>query len=160
MEITFQREISTPDLHRELTPLLREHYVEVAHFKQIPLDPDFGRYDELEKAGILRVFTARRPCHIARQAGHIGPLIGYAIFIVNRNLHYRRSLQALQDVLFFTSDSRAGLAGFRFIKWCDKQLKAEGVEAVYHHVKLARDFGPVLERLGYEKVESVYARRI
>jgi hypothetical protein len=50
--------------------------------------------------------------------------------------------------------------GGRFIKWCDEQLRAEGVAVVYHHIKAAHNFGPMLERFGYELVDLIYSRRL
>ena len=150
MGITFQREFSGPLLHKELFPLLTAHYDEIAHFKDIKLKPAFDRYDDLEERGALRVFTARED----------GRVVGYSIYIITHNLHYSDSLQALQDVLFLIERARAGLTGFKFIKWCDGELAADGVQVVMHHVKKSHDFSPVLERMGYTKIESVYARRL
>jgi hypothetical protein len=48
----------------------------------------------------------------------------------------------------------------RLIEHADAQLAAEGVQVVFQHVKTAHNFGPLLERLGYEHVENVYAKRL
>ena len=150
MGLRFAREISGAGLHQELIPLLQEHYDEIAQFKDIPLKPDFLRYDAIEKAGALRVYTARDD----------GRLVGYAIFIVGPHLHYKTSLQAVQDVLFLTEKLRRGLSGLKFIKWCDKMLASDGVQVVCQHVKKARDFGKVLLRLGYRHADTLYVRRL
>jgi lysylphosphatidylglycerol synthetase-like protein (DUF2156 family) len=55
---------------------------------------------------------------------------------------------------------RGHALGAAFIDWCDQQLRAEGVQVVSHHVKLAHDFGPTLARLGYEHVEAMWQRRL
>ena len=104
---------------------------------------------EMLKLGVVRIFTARDQ----------GRLDGYAIYFLRRNIHYQTSLQAVQDILFLSAGLRRGLAGYRFIKWCDEQLK-KNVQVVYQHVKLAHNFGPVLERIGYEPVEVTYVRRL
>lgn len=132
----------------EALPLLDLHYKEIAHYLDIPLKPNFEGYFNAEDSGALRVFTARKE----------GKLIGYAIFFLKHNLHYSSSLQAAQDILFLHPGHRG--TGGRFIKWCDTQLQAEGVQAVYHHVKAAHNFGPLLERMGYSLVDHIYARRL
>lgn len=148
--MAFQREILTFELLAEMMPVLKAHYNEVAHFKDIPLEVDILSYVRLEKAGHLRFFTARDTD---------GKMLGYANFAVKHNIHYASSLQANQDVLFLDPKARF-LVGARFLIWCDVQLKAEGVQVVYHHVKHALDFSPLLVRLGYAPIETVYGRKL
>jgi len=133
----------------EAYPLIIEHYKEISNFHDIKLDPDFEIYKAVEDAGTLRVFTARDDS---------GTLIGYAVFIVKSNIHYKSSLQATQDVIFIKKKNRG--TGMKFISWCDEQLKSEGVQVVYHHVKVKQNFGPALERLGYELIDLIYGRRL
>lgn len=146
---TFQRETMQAVL-REIEPLLQMHWEEIAHFKDICLAPDFGRYEAMERAGVLRIFTARRN----------GELIGYAVFMVCPSLHYRGSVQAAQDILFVAPQYRAGRVGVAFIMFCDDQLRDEGVQVSLQHVKAAHDFGPMLVKLGYQLVDLIYARRL
>jgi GNAT superfamily N-acetyltransferase len=145
----FEREITTHDLCQEMLPLFQLHYQEIAHFQDIPLDPDFDQYVQMERAGFVRTYTARDDER---------KLVGYAVFFVRKNLHYKNSLQALQDILFIHPDRRG--FGVRFIIWCDRMLRMEGVQAVYHHVKEKHNFGPMLERLGYQLVDLIYTRRL
>lgn len=129
-------------------PLLKQHYLEIARYQDIPLDIDVDRYVAVESNGLLRMFIARAA----------GAITGYAVFVVSPNMHYRTSVQAIQDVLYIDPASRG--FGRRFVEWCDQQLKAEGVQVVYQHVKLAADFGPMLAKIGYEHVENVWGRRL
>lgn len=146
--ITFQQE-RAQDCFKEAMPLLMEHWNEIAHYKDIPLEPDFELYEKIENLGIIRCYTARNDEK---------KLIGYAVFFVRSNPHYKSSIQASQDILFISKNNR-GMGG-RFIKWCDEQLKAEGIAVVYHHIKAAHNFGPLLERFGYELVDLIYSRRL
>lgn len=145
---SFQRERSQ-DIFHEVMPLLELHYKEISHYHDIPLDPDFEKYEAMENAGAVRTFTAR---------DEEKNIIGYAVFFVRHNLHYKTSFQAYQDILFIHPERRG--FGFKFIKWCDEQLKDEGVQVVYHHVKTAHNFGPVLERMGYECIDLIYGKRL
>ena len=146
----FQREtLST--LWPEVRPLLTDHWAEIAHYADIPLEPREDRYAMMEEHDALRVFTARED----------GKLIGYACFIVVPHLHYASSLTANQDVLFLLPDYRNVGNGAAFILHCDGQLKAEGVQVVTQHVKHGvLDFGPLLAAIGYESVETLYSKRL
>lgn len=132
---------------QEAKPLLASHYAEIAHFKQIPLDPDYDQYLELEKIGMTRCFVARNKN---------GDMIGYAVYFCRHNLHYKSSLQAVQDILYMSPEYRG--RGALFIMWCDERLKSEGVQVVYHHVKVAHDFSPMLEKIGYVFVDKIMGR--
>lgn len=134
----------------EAAELLHAHWDEVAHYKDIRLNPDIPKYKALEDSGCFRSYTVRFK--------KTNLLIGYAIFAVNYNMHYKDSKQAVQDVLFIHKDYRG--FGRKFIEWCDEKLREEGVQAVYHHVKAAHNFGPMLERMGYQLVDYIYARRL
>lgn len=137
-------------LWTEIVPLLYAHWREIATWQDIELNPDLDSYEALEEAGMLRVYTARED----------GKLVGYAAFFVRTNMHYSDSLQAQQDVLFLAPSHRKGTTGIRLIQRAEEELAKEGVQVVYHHVKVAHDFGPVLERKGYKLVEKIYAKRI
>lgn len=149
--LEFLAEPLTDELWKEAMPLLVNHWREIAHYQDIMLDPDIEVYRRMFETGMLRVFTARH------EGNH--KLHGYAVFFVRPNPHYRGSIQAVQDVLYIDPESR-GSTGYRFIKWCDDKLAAERVQAVYHHVKTAHNFGKMLERIGYEQVDLIYARRL
>jgi hypothetical protein len=146
--MSFQREPLEPGMW-EAKPLLEAHWEEVAHFKDIPLNPDYGIYQQLEAMGVLRIYSMRR---------EDGSLSGYVVFLVKPNLHYQQSLQAFQDIVYVDPNER--LNGAFFLMWCDEQLKAEGVQVVCHRVKHAVDFGPLLKRIGYESVETMWVRRL
>lgn len=145
--IKFAREQASDVVH-EIKPLLEAHWREIAHFDDIPLEPDWQFY---MAAKTLRVFTARDD----------GRLVGYGIFFISPNRHYLSSIQAVQDILFISPEYRGRTVGPRLIAFCDEQLMLEGAQAVYHHVKPAKlDFGPLLLRMGYEFTDAVYAKRL
>lgn len=142
----FQREDTS--IYEEMRPLLQQHYDEIAHYKDIPLEPDVEGYKRIEELGNLRMFTVRDD----------NELIGYSIFFIKHNLHYKSSIQAIQDIVFIRKDRRG--QGREFLQWCDNELKSEGVDVVYHHVKAAHNFGPLLVRQGYELVDYIYGKRL
>lgn len=147
MPNTFQRE-KAQECFAEALPLLQEHWKEVETHLDIPVDPDFAEYEMAENAGRVATFTAR---------DESGKLIGYAVFFLRNNLHYKTSLQACQDLLFISREHR-GMNG-EFISYCDDQLRALGVQIVYQPIKVAHNFGPLLEKLGYSLTDLIFSRR-
>lgn len=145
------REELTPTLQAEIQPLLKAHWREIAHFQDIPLNVCWEVYYHAMVAGMLRVFTARETRSPKR-------LAGYAVFFVRPNPHFQDSTQAVQDVMFMLPACRGH--GGALITFAEHQLKAEGVQAVYHHVKRAFDFGSLLARLGYSEVERIWVKRL
>ena len=130
--------------------LLERHWREIAHYQDIELNVDWSVYEQAEALGKLRIFTARVD----------DELVGYAVFFVNHNPHYKDSLQAVQDILFLAPEHRKGRIGFGLLAFADMQLAGEGVQATYHHSKAAHNIGPLLERMGYELVDVIYAKRL
>lgn len=159
---TYQREPAN-SLWPEIMPLLIEHKEEVSHYPDLALDPDIHAYNDIEVRGFLRCYTARLN----------GVLIGYHISFLRHNLHYKASLQAVQDVLFVMKQHRHGRIGVQLIHYTEQQLQIEAVQVTYEHVKanaqvraalaalVARtDVGALLEKLGYELIDLLYAKRL
>jgi hypothetical protein len=168
LPIQFAREPLTESLWDEAMPLLSAHWAEIAAFPDIPLEPDRELYAAGEANGILRVFTARHydPEYLGPELKHLWhdlprlrPLVGYALYFVRSNPHYRSSLQANQDVIYLAPSVR-GKTGLKFLAWCDDQLAAEGVQVVYQHLKVKADHARLMAYLGYEAVDTIYAKRL
>ena len=132
----------------EIYPLFEKHWNEIAHFKDIPLDPDVELYNSLDDLGIMRVFTARDD----------GKLIGYSVYFVGPHIHFRKSIHATQDVFFINKENRG--FGMRFLRWCDDELRRDGVQVVINAVSQSNDYSPVLRRMGYKESEKMFCRRL
>jgi GNAT superfamily N-acetyltransferase len=148
MSYTYQRE-KFPDVIEEMKPLLLNHWREIATWQDIPLSPNYAAYQAAEDRDVLRMFTVRND----------GELIGYCVFFIG-NIHYTTHKHATQDILFILPDYRGKSAGYRLISYADGQLQAEGVDVIRQHVKLAHNFGPLLEKLGYRTTEVIYEKRL
>ncbi len=143
----------------EVSPLLESHWHEVAHYDDIPLDPDRERYAQISETNGLRVYTARK----AIPAPDRGILIGYLAVFVAPSLHYRSATYAVQDVLYVDPLHRGTRAGIGLIRYAQDCLRAEGVTAIFQHVKARKELniGPVLERiLHYELIDEVWGLRL
>ena len=149
IEITFQSERAT-ECFSEALPLLQAHWDEVANYQDIKLDPDFEVYAMLEETGKLKTYTAR---NAERK------LIGYFVAFVSHHPHHRKSLQANLDIIFILPEYRGG-TGRKFISWCENQLRDEGVQVVYQHLKIAHDKAALMQKLGYEAIDKVYGKRL
>lgn len=136
------------DTIEEAKPLLFKHWDEVAHYKDISLNPDFDLYIKMEEMGMTK-------CYIARDEGKMA---GYAVFFIKHHPHYKQSLFATQDIIFIDSERRG--TGLFLIKFCDEELKKIGVQVVSHHIKFAHDWSKALERLGYEKQDIILTKRL
>lgn len=141
------------DVIGEILPLLEEHYLAVAHYQDIEFNPDWQRYAQADEVGRLRIYTAR--------CGR-GHLIGYAIYLVQTNVHYMQSLQAHQDVLFLLPEWRGGGVGNSLLETSERDLMAMGVQVVYQHIKAkdSRLLGRFLRTRGYEHVDEIYGKRL
>lgn len=139
------------DVWKDMQPLFEKHWHEIAYYRDIPLEPDYELYMKMEELGTLRVFVARDDDQ---------KIIGYAVFFIKHNLHYKSSLQALQDIIFIDPDRR-GMFGGRFILWCERELKNEGVHIVFQHIKVSTPKTiQLFERLGYEKIDMILGKRL
>jgi GNAT superfamily N-acetyltransferase len=148
--ITVQEE-KFSDVYEEAKPLLEEHWGEIATYSDIKLDVDFDAYKLAEEAGFLRVFTVRSGTE----------LVGYLAAFIRSHVHYKQSLQSFVDVVFLKPEYRNAGVGKTLIEFTDKELREEGVQVNYHHVKLRHPaLGKLLEYMGYEAIETTYARRL
>lgn len=131
----------------EAKDLYQSHAEEINLFNA-PLDIFYDLYEELEADGVYKLYTIRDEER----------LIGYAGFFLFFHPHHKTSLQAKQDILFITKEYRG--KGLPFLKHCDQELQELGVELVHHCVPASNDWGKILERIGYKKLESIYTRRL
>jgi len=148
--IDYKKEDLTDAFIEEITPLLMAHKDELCLYDDFDFEPDWGTYKVLATAGVLAIFTARVS----------GVLIGYSVYAVHPNLHYKSRLHAIQDVLYISPEYRGKLMGLKLIRYADSVMKYEGVHLVTHHVKASNDFGPMLVRIGYELGDKLYNRRL
>jgi GNAT superfamily N-acetyltransferase len=136
----------------ELLEVMKLHYEEVAHYKEFPVSPDYGRYNYMEDRDALRYYTVR----------DAGELVGYCVFIISPHLHFTDMLCAQQDFIFLKKEYRGKGLGKSFIKWCDDNLAQEDIDVVIHHMKAkpGLDFGPLLESMGYSLMDKIYTRKL
>ena len=137
------------DVIDAIKPLLELHYQEIASFKEdVPLDPDFEKYRQMEELGRLLIIAARAE----------GALVGYSIFFLIPHMHYKSTLCAMNDIVFLRHDLRHGGAGIRLFKESERIVREHGAKFLSWHIKPINDFSRVLERLGYAHHEIIMAK--
>ena len=136
----------------QLQALAEREYDEVGQKDLACLHVDWARYRELDAAGKLATFIAKRG------TGPSGVIVGYAIFIVQTHIHYKDSLVAANSAVYVAPEARTGRVVLKLLQYAEIGLQTQGVRKVYYHVKRERDFGRLLDHLGYEDVERMYAK--
>lgn len=153
--VAYARESLTQELWDEILPLLHAHYHEVAHFKDMELNPHLSKYEQIQANDGLRIYTARLADNV---------LVGYMVAFVARSLHYADHIFANQDILFVAKEHRGSRIGVDLIKYAHSRLRADdNVSTLYQHCKAKSELniGPMLERLlHYELVDLIYAIRL
>ena len=148
--VDFTRETLTDPFVKELGAMLDAHFDELRFIVGDKADPDWLTYRHAESAGNFVMYTAR----VA------GKLVGYAGFTIARDPHCKSVVRAVQDLVYVTPEHRGRMVGYRLMKYADARLGTLGVDLVMHSVNVNSDFGPMLERMGYEQTEKVYQRRL
>ncbi len=156
--ITYQVE-KWDDCYEEAIPMLEAHYVEIATDKSIkPLDPDLDRYQAMEEAGVLRIFTVRITAVDAETDDTIllgrGRLIGYFVSIIMKGLHYQQTTLAINDIMYIDPAYRGGTVGYRMMKGAAADLKNLGADILTIHMKTDYPFRSLLEKLDYHLTEE------
>ncbi len=147
--VTFQAEPIDKAID-DATALISEHWVECACWKdKVKLNPDKDRFIAAEALGIAKAYTMR---------DDEGRLIGYAGVLVNAHLHYKEDVFAMVDVLYLDPHYRAGLSAYKFMRWVEARVKELGASVMTYHIKSFHDYPAIFERLGFEKIEYIYAK--
>lgn len=139
------------DVKEEMEPILYDHWQEIGLYKEhCKLKPDWERYYTVEKAGVLKIITARDD----------GVLVGYFVALVTPGLHYCDNVYAVNDVVYLKDSYRDSLVGLEMFKYAEEYFKTLGVDVISIHMKTALPFDSLCEGLGYDYVERLYTKYI
>ncbi len=129
--------------------LVRQHWQEVVTDER-DLAPHWEFFREAEKKQHLVCFCAKKNEEIQ----------GYAVFVLQPDLHSRHTLSAFNDAVFLRRECRKNGMGAAFLKYCDEELSRLGINLILWHVKPARDFSGVLKTMGYKQFSTIYGRNV
>jgi GNAT superfamily N-acetyltransferase len=132
----------------EVKPLLPEHYAELALNKdRVPLSPQYDEYLRRDALGMVL-------CVAVRDAGK---LVGYFVGFIAPGLHYSTCLTLQLDIFWIHPDHRGQKGGFLLFKAVEAEAKRRGVQRMFIGSKTHLPADYLFEKLGYQKVESVYS---
>lgn len=146
--MTFAQE-RISDVWDEAWPLVIEAGRESA-LGDIPFQPGRRAYDEMERLGIARLYTARSG----------GVLVGLAVFALSHLPQHIGTKVAVQDVVYMDPAHR-GYASGRFLLWTEKALKDEQVGAVVRSARMENyRYQGALADMGYKLTYLTYMKRL
>lgn len=145
--ITFRME-SYADVMDEIKQYYQMHHDEVKPYDKIEAnggdEESFVRMDEM---GLSKTFTMRED----------GQLIGYAVVMVHPHLHHINHIYGIYDRIYVRPDKR-GPNSKSFIEYIDSKLEEAGVHVIVQACKARKNYGSLLEHLGYELTEYTYSK--
>jgi len=140
------------DVKDECQELIEAHWREIAVWQDIPLAPDWGVYQHVETVGGLVIYTVRNDEN---------KLVGYAVFMMRKHMHYKNHIWALNDLIWVHPDYRDGKIGAKLVQFWEQDLATRGIHVVHVNVKVAHPaLGLVLRREKYKTVESGLEKRL
>lgn len=137
-----------PDHFSEIATLLDAHKEELCLFDNVELAPKWDKYKMMADMNMLHAVFART---------ETGELVGYTVEFVIEHMHYDFKM-ATNDILYLKPKYRGH--GIRLIKFTENSLKKIGVDIYVMSIKPHVDFSQVIERFGYQHLESNYWRRL
>lgn len=134
----------------EVLMLLEDHYNELSVTKGFKLNPDYEVYKQADKTGNVRVIICRNN----------GVIIGYIIYFIGLNLHYKDCLLATEDIYYLKPEYRKGTTGIKMFKFAEKYLKTLGVNMVKYSTKVHMDNSKLFEYLDCKLIEKVFVKNL
>jgi hypothetical protein len=147
--ITYQEE-KFSDVVEEVKVLLPEHYEELTVSKNFPLAPDWTKYENMSRLGILKLYTVRDD----------RVLIGYTVMIVGTGLHYKTCLVASEDLYYLRKEYRKGRTGIKMFKFVEDELRKLKVDRIVMGTKVYSDNSSLFEYLGYRMYEKLFTKEL
>lgn len=137
---------------KELPPLFRRHYQEIAANHKVLLDPDWDAYYQMDLANRIRVLTARSG----------GVLVGYVFVIAGPHLHYVSTLWAHIDLYWLDPVYRQGWTGYRMLREVVRHMRENGVKVLMapeklHFERKRGGTGILWKRLGFKPQDRLWS---
>ena len=137
--LTFSRE-SLMACWDECVPLFDQHRQEMVIDPRRRFSPDREQYRRGEASGVFRLYTARNTD---------GAIVGYTCAVVFPSLLFFGEYEAGVHVLWLHPAYRMGWNGIRLIRFCERELKEEGVTFATLHALIGKREGRLFRKLGW-----------
>lgn len=138
------------EVFEKISKMFEKHYEELSVSKGFKLNPDYDIYIEADKRNTLKIITAQEDEEI----------IGYIVYFIGLNLHYKDCLLATEDIYYLKPEYRKGLIGPRMFVFAEKYLKSIGVNMVRYSTKTHLDNSKLFEFLGCNFIEKVFTKEL
>lgn len=150
MSVSYAKEKVSESFFDEIMPILEDHRLELSSYSDMELKPNFELYYYLQENNQMVWYVARDE----------GKIVGYSCYFLLINPHYSDFVYAHQDVFYVTKQRRGSKIAKNLITMSEIDLEDKGISVIVHHTKPINSFGKILEKLGYDKAEVVYHKRI
>jgi GNAT superfamily N-acetyltransferase len=134
----------------ELIAIYDRHWRELNVAPDIPLEPQYSTYQQLDAADAVILTTLRDD----------GRLVGYFMGFIFPELHYKSVLACFGDIFYILPEYRSGWNGIKLFRFTETVLGERGVTRWHVTSKLHKDSGALLKRLGFAAIETHYSKRL
>jgi hypothetical protein len=141
---------SGKECFNEISKMFEKHYEELSVTKGFKLNPDYNVYWEADKRKTLKVILCKNG----------DETIGYIVYFIGLNLHYKDCLLATEDIYYLKPEYRKGRTGIKMFKFAEQYLKSIGVNMIRYSTKTHLDNSKLFEFLGYEFIEKVFIKKL
>ena len=151
--IHFKREYVDKTLSEELDQnSFKDYWKETTAFPDMELHIRWEQYFWMQEQGSYYFYTARTDDN---------DMVGYVGYIVTTTMHWGDDVVvAASDLLYMEPAWRGQGVGSGLIEAAGKDLEANGVDIIQHHVSEKVDYTPLLEKMGYIQTDRIYSRRV
>lgn len=150
MTVVFQRE-EYETCFEDIKVLAKEAWAEVGHggLQNRTPAPDSEMYKRLAEKKMVFAVTAREE----------GVLVGYCSVFLTDLIQHQGVKQAFCDSLYLRKENR-GRLGMVFLKEVVVIAKAAGAANMDFHVTIKKNFGKVLEKIGFSLTSFTYSMEL
>ena len=142
MSLIFDEE-SVASCWNEVMELAQGHWAGTKTYRRHqPFVPSFERYEQANRTGFFRLFTARDQ----------GKLVGYFGMYLTLSMHSQLPL-AVEDTFYLHPDARKGRNAIRFIRFIEDTLRRVGIVELMFSCEVENPVArKLLEYLDYRPV--------
>lgn len=132
----------------ELHPLHELHWQETEAYRHgFDLNPDYLRYQSIERAGGLIQFTARKG----------GELVGNLRLFLSQSLHTQTSL-VTEDTIFLKPEHRGGFLSMAMLRFAEQAVVSLGAQEIRSNSKLVNRADVLMRRMKYRPFAIQFAK--
>lgn len=133
----------------EAETLIQDHYDEVYPARDMfDWDMDWDSYENLERLGFLKIFTARDN----------DTLIGYLWVLITPNIHSKGSVFACDDGFFVAKAYRGKSVAKDLIRFTETCLKDDGLKMFHIVGTTEKPIDALMKRMGYTAIETKFQK--